>query len=352
MAFHFKAIAQCLTVISKILYVLQPFEILSELGSDCAWLNEVPEAVKCFLIPSDALYYVYGFWGYIVFQVLQLGMADLWDSQYYLNCPVTLSGSLNQPFIEQHNAVAGYFESDWDGIELPAERQGQGGLSAGPYMNNKVRFPAAGFYRNTDFHYPKESLTAYADVYPGVDKLLNSYEKKSFYRINGYADLKGEPNLLLKGMYDPHCRPQIATKLQGLRAEEYLIQILEQLHPAQTDPLPLSLRLEEMARHVEDLLNTSYNQPLTLRELAQKAGTNTEYLRRAFKARTGKTIMQYLTEVRVSKVKEFLRDTRLTLESIAMETGFSDGVRLGKVFRQVTGQTPMSYRGFRGSDDI
>lgn len=322
------------------------------MGSDFEWLDYLPKQITCFLVPHTELYYVCGFWGYIVFQVLRLSGVDVWDSQYFLNCPVTLKGGIDQPFIEQHNSVNNYFRSDWDGIPLPTERQGQGGFSVGPYMNNVVHFPKAGFYRNTDFHYPKETLIGYADAYPKLDVLLNQFEQKRFHRAEGYADLKGDPNILLRSLYNPVCKKEIQPAYQYLKAEEFLINVLEQLDKTKQGEIIVSPTLEDKARYIEQLLHENYMEPLTLKELAMKAGTNTEYLRRAFKSRTGKTIIEYLTEVRINKVKEFLKDTRLTLESIAMETGFCDADRLGRVFRKLTGQTPMGFRGFRGNDEL
>jgi len=324
---------------------LNPFSIISPFGTEKEWSESIPPDVKYDPVPHNASLYVHGYWGYIVFQIIRLAGVDIWDSQYYLSCPVELSAGAEHRFIEQHNSVLHHFESEWDGIPTTTERQGQGGFSVGPYMNNTVAFPEAGYYRTTDFHYDPVTLYDYATVYPKVHGLLDHFENKSFHRADGFVDLKGDPSVLLRHIYDPNCRKDMQPKYLHLKAEEFLITALERLHPLERErPFVVSESLADKALHVEQVLQTHYMEPLTLKQLARSAGTNIEYLRQAFRARTGQTVTEYLIKVRIEKAKDYLLDTSLNLESIALETGFCDGDRLGKVFKQHMGMTPMAFR--------
>jgi len=324
---------------------LHPFNIVSPFGAEKEWSESIPTAVKYDPVPHHASLYIHGYWGYIVFQIIRLAGIDIWDSQYYLSCPVQLSAGAEHRFVEQHNSVLHHFESDWDGIPATTERQGQGGFSVGPYINNTVTFPEAGYYRTTDFHYDPVTLHDYTAIYPKVHGLLDHFENKSFHRADGFIDLRGDLSVLLRHIYDPNCRKEMQPKYLHLKAEEFLITALERLHPQPRErPFILTSSLEDKALFIEELLKTQYMEPLSLKQLAKLAGTNTEYLRKAFKARTGQAIIEYLTTVRLEKTKDYLLDTTLNLDSIAVETGFCDGDRLGKVFKQHTGMTPMAFR--------
>jgi AraC family transcriptional regulator len=47
---------------------------------------------------------------------------------------------------------------------------------------------------------------------------------------------------------------------------------------------------------------------------------------------------------RVERAKELLRDPRMSLTQISLETGFSDQSHLANVFRRLQGVTPSRYR--------
>lgn len=88
------------------------------------------------------------------------------------------------------------------------------------------------------------------------------------------------------------------------------------------------------------LLEARYMEPLRAREIARLLATNEEYLRRGIRAHTGESLHGCLTRIRIERVKALLREGGRSLESIALETGFRDADRLGKVFKQWTGVTP------------
>jgi AraC family transcriptional regulator len=48
--------------------------------------------------------------------------------------------------------------------------------------------------------------------------------------------------------------------------------------------------------------------------------------------------------VRIDRVKALLLESRLSLATIADETGFSDQSHMSKVFRKLTGSTPRLFR--------
>ncbi|MCC2684792.1 MAG: yesS [Paenibacillaceae bacterium] len=86
------------------------------------------------------------------------------------------------------------------------------------------------------------------------------------------------------------------------------------------------------------------------------AGLATQFLMepyqfsRLFHRTTGLTAMQYLTKVRLEKSMELLRNTDMTLQEIALATGYSYDNYFNKVFRKSTGLSPGQFR--RGEASI
>ena len=66
-------------------------------------------------------------------------------------------------------------------------------------------------------------------------------------------------------------------------------------------------------------------------------------LRKIFKEATGKTINDFLTEMRIEKAKEYLSNTDDTIRLIASNVGY-DTRNLGKQFKKITGMTPLQWR--------
>ena len=74
-----------------------------------------------------------------------------------------------------------------------------------------------------------------------------------------------------------------------------------------------------------DYLNNCYQEPISGVLIEEQLGGNFDYLNRIFRQTTGKTIFQYLTEVRISHAKELLGTTALKFRRSA-KVGFSDEV--------------------------
>ena len=63
-----------------------------------------------------------------------------------------------------------------------------------------------------------------------------------------------------------------------------------------------------------------------------------------FKEHTGKTIKEYVTDVRISHAKDYLVGTTWSIEQIAENCGYQNPMFFSRVFKQVTGVSPTQWR--------
>lgn len=98
--------------------------------------------------------------------------------------------------------------------------------------------------------------------------------------------------------------------------------------------------LRRAIRHLESHFTT----PLKLPELARMAGLCGRGFAKAFKRHQGVTPGHYLTQVRVRQTAELLVRTEESLESIAEKTGFPNRYYLSRVFKRLTGDSPVHFR--------
>ena len=83
---------------------------------------------------------------------------------------------------------------------------------------------------------------------------------------------------------------------------------------------------------------------LTISEICKKTAYSKAYLFRIFKQKTGKTIMNYFTEIKISKAKQLLRENELSVREIAEKLAFSTPDYFIKTFKRFTALTPLAYK--------
>ncbi|ORT55507.1 substrate-binding domain-containing protein [Streptomyces sp. CB03238] len=107
---------------------------------------------------------------------------------------------------------------------------------------------------------------------------------------------------------------------------------------------PAALRSHAPVRHALAHIEQYYRQPLSRRQIAQRAGVSENHLGRLFHRELGLTLWDYLTRLRVQRAKERLRRSDESVQAVARAVGFHDRAYFSRVFRKVTGVAPHVYR--------
>jgi AraC-like DNA-binding protein len=98
--------------------------------------------------------------------------------------------------------------------------------------------------------------------------------------------------------------------------------------------------LDEVRRRVLARLR----RPVAISELAQAAGMSASHYSHYFKAATGLSPLEHVTEIRLQEIARRLTLTHDTLKKIASDTGFADSNHLCKVFRRRFHTSPGRFR--------
>ncbi|MBV7433732.1 AraC family transcriptional regulator [Cardiobacteriaceae bacterium TAE3-ERU3] len=89
-----------------------------------------------------------------------------------------------------------------------------------------------------------------------------------------------------------------------------------------------------------DIIRSEYHLPLTITELAQRIGLNECYLKQQFKVRTGKTIANYIRDLRMNEAMRLLLDEHKTLQQTAWHVGYRNPDGFSRAFRKAYGISP------------
>jgi two-component system, response regulator YesN len=91
-------------------------------------------------------------------------------------------------------------------------------------------------------------------------------------------------------------------------------------------------------------IKQNYNKNLSLTDTAKHIQVSSSYLSSLFSQETGKCFTDYLTEVRIEKAKEYIERTNMKMYEIAESVGFQNIYYFSKIFKKVTGKTPMEFK--------
>lgn len=93
-------------------------------------------------------------------------------------------------------------------------------------------------------------------------------------------------------------------------------------------------------------------QKISLDDIAKELGYHKSYLAAQFKKYTGKTIVQTVNEMRVSKSLRLLRDTSFSVAEISSRVGFPSYEQMVHVFRKSVGMSPSACRKLFLNDEM
>ena len=118
-----------------------------------------------------------------------------------------------------------------------------------------------------------------------------------------------------------------------------------------TTSMQLKTEHEDPVARISRYIRENYaNIHLSLNTLSENLYFTPSYICTLFKRKTGKTINQYINEVRIEKAKELLKEDSVKLYEIARSVGFSDGKYFSKVFCKMVGMKPKKFRELHQND--
>lgn len=95
---------------------------------------------------------------------------------------------------------------------------------------------------------------------------------------------------------------------------------------------------------VTEYMDAHLTEDIGLAELASAVNLSRYHFGRAFKATTGQSPYAFLLHRRVERATALLASSKLSLQEVATQAGFTGLAQLRRHFLQLRGQTPMAFR--------
>jgi transcriptional regulator GlxA family with amidase domain len=94
----------------------------------------------------------------------------------------------------------------------------------------------------------------------------------------------------------------------------------------------------------KDRIDGASHKDWTVQKLAEVSGVSPAHFARSFKQAFGVPPHRYLLTRRIERATALLRDTDLSITDIAFQTGWESLGTFGRIFRDITGESPRAVR--------
>lgn len=287
----------------------------------------------------------------ILYQNLKQAMKNYTQLEYFggIGSTVPRIRSLKQSFREADRAFAARFVEEANQIisqkEFEKSQMEEGLKMQGVVQIGKSREMLQKFLSNGT----REEVKAFSDAYISriEEENIRSTMVRQYVvidvcivilsfceRISSANRLQEEAEELQKMMQKIHSLSEI---------KKYVVRLLNEA---------IELRDAESGRRYSDLIaaakkeieNHYMTEEISLNTVAISVGMSPSYFSSIFSKEAGKTFVEYLTEVRIEKAKEFLMCSSMKTSEIGYEVGYKDPHYFSYVFKKVQGCSPKEYR--------
>lgn len=110
-------------------------------------------------------------------------------------------------------------------------------------------------------------------------------------------------------------------------------------------------RTDTLVLEAQGYIERNYTHDISMSDVAHHVALSSNYFANLFKKRTGETIGECITNVRMREAKRLLRDTDLMISEIAYAVGYRSPYYFSRVFRYAFDQPPSAFRESVNAED-
>ena len=106
----------------------------------------------------------------------------------------------------------------------------------------------------------------------------------------------------------------------------------------------LRLKDEPLLAEVFGYIEERYRERISLKDVARAVGLTPGHLTTVVGRKTGRTVLEWITERRMVEARRLLVETDLTAEEVGLRVGYGDSGYFARTFRRTHGATPLGWR--------
>ncbi|WP_244297380.1 helix-turn-helix domain-containing protein [Brevibacillus antibioticus] len=188
---------------------------------------------------------------------------------------------------------------------------------------------------------PLRLLVFYFDVLQQQDPVTNAYSPSRSWHLTHTQCLFSQVD---------HCTELALTLYAHRQANDPLVAFQNQIRFQQLLHLIWShaerqatVETSSVVDQTISYMHANYAEPISLDDLANRAGFTPRYYTEVFKKKVGKSPIEYLTSCRMEHAKTLLRESNKRLREVARLVGYADEFYFSRRFKQQVGVSPTVF---------
>ncbi len=113
-------------------------------------------------------------------------------------------------------------------------------------------------------------------------------------------------------------------------------EVEEQIESDETD--------NDWVCQIKSMIQQRYMKEISMEEFASSVGFSTYYFSRMFKQEFGVNFVDYVSDLRLKKACELLREGKCSVKEVCFKVGYSEPTYFARVFKKAYGMTPSQFQ--------
>ena len=174
-----------------------------------------------------------------------------------------------------------------------------------------------------------KSLYGYLLLFPGSDskQIQNTVIIEKIHEIMGMGCTINSEEMTVAQLYDKYNDSNAAS---------------EKTEPGKVDTANGKVK-NILVERVKEYIEKNYSNGILKNDVADYFNINKDYLGRKFKEETGKSITEYMLEIRINKAKQLI-EQNYSFSEICYRVGYIDTRNFRRLFQKATGMTMQEYK--------
>lgn len=105
---------------------------------------------------------------------------------------------------------------------------------------------------------------------------------------------------------------------------------------------------KDHSNKVFEFIKNNLKNNIDVTAIADYAGISYSYVRKIVKDKSGKSVVDYINELRISEAKRLLKETNMNMSDIAINIGYNNYQSFNRFFQKYEGVTPGEFRNGKG----
>jgi AraC-like DNA-binding protein len=319
------------------------FEIITETGEKIELLTVLPNELRQYKIFSTINAFVTTF-GIISIQIFKGNGFSIIFNDYLIKLPASFYKRSSSPLLMLHLSFQNNSLLDIEGIGKLNLKEGQFNLTYLPFVNTKLHLKS-GEHKFFCIQYTKEYLSKFTRYLPALELFLKNVDDKKpvvLSSVNLYATDK--MMRVMKDILDAKDQIELDEFSIETKARELLVAAMIRMKGKNGKAIRLRENEVETIEAIHEWIKNNIENYGSVRSVAKNFGLNINKISSGFKQLYGLTVIEYISELRMEKAYQLLKETDKPIGDISQELGYATEGNFTRAFKKYYGFKPISLR--------